>query len=103
MRVLLAAKLTVIAGVKVTVCVGAGTVPDAVTAVTYGWYTFVVGLNDVGPKMPIPSMIVPVGVGTMTVVLGAVIAGDVYTTFAGLPTGAVPGQPYFPAVAVVVG
>ena len=76
MRVPPATELTDIAGVKVTVWVGKGTVPDAVTAVTYGWYTFVVGLNDDGPKMPIPSMIVPVGVGTVTVLLGAVIAGE---------------------------
>ena len=70
---------------------------------TYGWFVFVIGLNDDGPKMPIPAMIVPVGVGTVTVLLGAVIAGEgEYTTFAGLPTGAVAdGQPYVPAVGAV--
>ena len=71
---------------------------------TYAEEGMAVGVGPVVITTPMPATI-PVVVGTVIEVVAvdgmAVVVGT--TTFAGLPTGAVPGQPYFPAVAAVVG
>ena len=74
---------------------------------TYAEEGMAVGVGPVVIMTPIPATISVVDDTVIEVVGVAPIADAVTTTFAGLPTGAVrgavPGQPYVPAVGAVVG
>jgi len=80
------------------------TVVELGTDETYAEEGMAAAVPPVVMTTPMPATI-PVVVGTVIEVVGvdgmAVVVGT--TTFAGLPTGAVPGQPYVPAVGAVVG
>ena len=95
------AALAAVVGVLRVTAVGLG------TDETYAEEGMAVAVPPVVMTTPMPATIPVVDDTVIEVVAGAPIADAVTTTFAGLPTGAVrgavPGQPYVPAVGAVVG